>query len=56
MARAAYQAARDGAEKTVEMKAMTGRAGYMGERTIGNKDPGAEVIAKMLGVYAEYLG
>ena len=56
VARAAYQAARDGAEKTVEMKAMTGRAGYMGERTIGNKDPGAEAIAKMLGVYAEYLG
>ncbi len=26
------------------------------EQSIGNKDPGAEAIAKMLGVYAEYLG
>ncbi len=45
---AAAEASRDGSEKTAEMKAVTGRAGYMGDRTIGNKDPGAEAIALIL--------
>lgn len=38
---AALQAARDGAEATIPMIAHKGRASYLGERSIGHKDPGA---------------
>ena len=54
-AKAAAEAAHEGAESTVSMKAITGRAGYMGERTIGNKDSGAEAIAKMFDAFYKYL-
>ena len=54
-AKAAAVAAREGAEKTISMKAATGRAGYMGERTVGQKDPGAEAISKMLDAFCTYL-
>lgn len=54
-AKAAAVAAREGAEKTISMKAATGRAGYMGERTVGQKDPGAEAISKMLDAFCMYL-
>lgn len=51
----AAAAARLGAESTASMKAVTGRAGYMGDRSIGSKDPGAEAIALMLEAFAFYL-
>lgn len=54
-AKVAAEAAHQGAESTISMKAITGRAGYMGERTIGNKDSGAEAIAKMFDAFAKYL-
>lgn len=54
-ARAAAQAAAEGAEKTCEMKATTGRAGYMGERTVGSKDPGAAAVAEMLASFLTYV-
>ena len=54
-AAAAAQAAEAGAESTAAMKALRGRAGYMGERTIGSKDPGAQAIAKMLISFSEYV-
>lgn len=44
-----------GAERTIEMKAVTGRAGYMGQRTVGYKDPGAEAIAMMLAVVEQFV-
>ena len=54
-AKIAAQSALAGAENTVNLKATTGRAGYMGDRTIGNKDPGAEAIAQILMAFAEYM-
>lgn len=38
---AAAQAAGEGAQATVAMQATKGRASYLGERSIGHKDPGA---------------
>lgn len=38
---AAAQAARKGAENTLQMKATKGRASYLGERSIGHLDPGS---------------
>lgn len=54
-AKIAAASAHEGAESTVNMKANTGRAGYMGERTIGKKDSGAEAIARMLDAFSAYL-
>jgi dihydroxyacetone kinase-like protein len=44
-ARAAAQAAREGAESTVPMQARKGRASYLGARSIGHQDPGATSAA-----------
>lgn len=44
-----------GAENTINLKATTGRAGYMGERTVGSKDPGAEAIAQILTIFSSYV-
>lgn len=49
------EAARTGAEKTVNMKAKTGRSGYLGDRTIGQKDPGAAAIVLMLQSFTSYI-
>lgn len=38
---AARTAANDGAEATVPLRARKGRASYLGERSVGHKDPGA---------------
>lgn len=58
VARAA-SAAREAAEATVPLIARKGRASYLGERSIGHKDPGAassalliEALAKSLNVIA----
>ena len=37
------------------MKAVTGRAGYMGERTVGSRDPGAEAISLLLQYFDEFV-
>ncbi|SDC14402.1 dihydroxyacetone kinase, C-terminal domain [Melghirimyces thermohalophilus] len=39
------QIAREKADATQEMKATKGRAAYLGDRSIGHKDPGAESTA-----------
>lgn len=39
--RIAPDAARRGAESTIEMKALRGRASFLGDRSIGQMDPGA---------------
>ena len=49
----AAQAARKGAEKTVDMKAAFGRARNYDDRSIGTTDPGATSWACMLSAFAE---
>ncbi|ACR16945.1 dihydroxyacetone kinase subunit L [Corynebacterium kroppenstedtii] len=46
--RAAADAANKGAEATVDMTATKGRASYLGERSVGHKDPGATSSAYFL--------
>ena len=53
--RNAVEAAEGGAEATISMKARTGRSGYLGNRTIGHKDPGAAAIVMILRSFQEYL-
>ncbi len=53
-ARAAADAAAKGAEETEKMQAVIGRAGYMGERSIGTRDPGAEAIAQILLSFSKF--
>lgn len=45
---AAVRAAREGAEATIPMLARRGRASYLGERSIGHKDPGAASSALLI--------
>jgi dihydroxyacetone kinase phosphoprotein-dependent L subunit len=40
-------AAHDGAERTKDLVAHRGRASYVGERSLGHKDPGAVAVATM---------
>ena len=51
--RAAADAAAKGAEDTIPMKATKGRASYLGERSIGHKDPGATSTSYLLAVAAD---
>jgi dihydroxyacetone kinase phosphoprotein-dependent L subunit len=44
----ALLAAQEGAERTVEMRSKAGRAGWLGDRTVGEKDPGAAAFVLML--------
>jgi dihydroxyacetone kinase-like protein len=50
---AAADAARTGAEATDALVARKGRASYLGERSAGHRDPGAESSALLLAVAAE---
>lgn len=45
---AASKAALEGAQNTIPMKATKGRASYLGERSVGHKDPGATSTAIIL--------
>jgi dihydroxyacetone kinase-like protein len=45
---AAADAANAGAEATIPLQARKGRASYLGERSIGHKDPGAASTAYLL--------
>ena len=47
-ARAALAAAEAGREATIPMRSQVGRAGWVGDRTIGHPDPGATAIVIML--------
>lgn len=53
--RVAADAAREGAEATVPMRARKGRASYLGERSVGHQDPGATSTALMILALAEAL-
>lgn len=50
---AAAMAAQAGADATVPMHASKGRASYLGERTVGHRDPGAETTALILEAAAQ---
>lgn len=50
---AAAEAAEQGAAATVPMLATKGRASYLGERSIGHRDPGASSAAILLRLLAE---
>ena len=54
VARAA-SVAREAAEATIPLIARKGRASYLGERSIGHKDPGAASSALLLSALAETL-
>lgn len=51
--RAAADAAAAGAEATIPLQATKGRASYLGERSIGHKDPGATSTAYILAAAAD---
>ena len=53
--RKAVNAAELGAEATISMKARAGRSAYLGDRTIGTKDPGALAIVIMLQSFERYI-
>ena len=52
---AAARAATEGAEATVPLVARKGRASYLGERSVGHKDPGAASFAYCLAAVAACL-
>jgi dihydroxyacetone kinase-like protein len=54
--RTAATAAREGADATVPLLARKGRASYLGERSIGHRDPGATSTTLLLEAAAESLG
>lgn len=54
--RAAAEAAARGAEATEPMVATKGRASYLGERSRGHRDPGAQSTALLLAAAAEVAG
>jgi dihydroxyacetone kinase-like protein len=47
--------ARLAAEKTIPMKAIRGRASFLGERSIGHMDPGARSSALMVDAVADVM-
>jgi phosphoenolpyruvate---glycerone phosphotransferase subunit DhaL len=47
--------ASDAAEKTIPMRAIRGRASFLGERSIGHMDPGARSCALIVEAVAEFL-
>jgi dihydroxyacetone kinase-like protein len=49
----ASDAAQAGSEATIPLQARKGRASYLGERSIGHKDPGSASAALIVGALAE---
>lgn len=47
LVKAAYMAAKEGSDRTIDMVARKGRASYVGLRSRGNRDPGSLVIVLM---------
>lgn len=44
----ALHAAQEGTEQTIGMRSRAGRAGWLGDRTVGEKDPGAAAFVLLL--------
>jgi dihydroxyacetone kinase-like protein len=55
-AQAAAAAAEKGAEATIPLQALKGRASYLGARSVGHQDPGATSTALLLHALAATLG
>ncbi|MFF8386353.1 dihydroxyacetone kinase subunit DhaL [Streptomyces kanasensis] len=53
---AAARAAAEGAEATGPMRARKGRASYLGERSVGHRDPGATSAALLFAALADVTG
>ncbi|WP_126428603.1 dihydroxyacetone kinase subunit DhaL [Brevibacillus marinus] len=51
----AYEAAEDGAKRTIEMQSRHGRAARYLERSIGHQDPGATVAALFFKGFSNYI-
>ena len=54
--RDAAAAAAEAAEATIPMKALRGRASFLGDRSIGHMDPGARSSALIIAAITEALG
>ena len=54
--RAAATAADKGSDDTIPLLARKGRASYLGERSVGHRDPGATSTALLVNAAAETLG
>jgi len=54
--RAAAAAADKGSDDTIPLLARKGRASYLGERSVGHRDPGATSTALLVNAAAETLG
>ncbi|HEX7186875.1 MAG TPA: dihydroxyacetone kinase subunit DhaL [Actinomycetes bacterium] len=54
-AKAAAAAAHQGAEATIPMQALKGRASYLGPRSVGHQDPGATSTSIVLAALADVL-
>ena len=52
---AATQAAREGVEATIPMRAKSGRAAWIPERSVGQPDPGATVIVRIWEAFVQFL-
>jgi dihydroxyacetone kinase-like protein len=48
--------AAEAAEATVPMKALRGRASFLGDRSVGHMDPGARSSSLMIGAICDVLG
>jgi dihydroxyacetone kinase-like protein len=49
------RAANAAADATIPMKAIRGRASFLGDRSIGHMDPGARSSALIIGAIAEVV-
>jgi dihydroxyacetone kinase-like protein len=49
-------AAAEAADATIPMKALRGRASFLGDRSIGHMDPGARSSALIVAAIAEVMG
>ncbi len=47
--------ARDAAEQTIAMRAIRGRASFLGERSVGHMDPGARSSALIVDAIVEFM-
>jgi phosphoenolpyruvate---glycerone phosphotransferase subunit DhaL len=52
---AAAEAAADGAQATISMQALKGRASYLGPRSVGHEDPGAASTALIIGALRDIV-
>ncbi len=53
---AALNAAQAGAEATMQLRSRAGRAGWLGDRTVGARDPGAAAFVLMLESARNFIG